>query len=293
MAPSSVTDKSDIRRAAFVHVKFKDNRSAFFINSDNIHYEQDTYVIVESTTGFKVGQTIGHIVADVFCRSGCMKKVVRAADEKEIEEHLDLVARRVSAIEICTEEIKKLKLKMKLIDMEFQSDESKLTFYFTASRRVDFRELVRVLAGIFKIRIELRQVGVRDEAKLLDGVGPCGNRLCCSCFLKDFAPITLKMARDQQISLTPSKISGVCGRLLCCLEYEHKMYKERAAIFPPIGSKIQTKDGSEFTVIKLDIFKDIVIAKDQNGTDVPIILSDIKMSSKSKKIKTANSPKSV
>ncbi len=219
------------------------------------------------------------IVADIYGdKVGGIKKVMRLADANEIEDYLNLLEKQKTAANSCNAQIKMRQLKMKLIDVDCQLDGSKITFYFTAERRVDFRELVKALAGIFKTRIELRQVGVRDEAKRLDGIGPCGKRLCCVTFLKDFAPITLKMAREQHISLTPSKISGVCGRLLCCLEYEHELYKTRARIFPAVGSKIETTDGMKLTVSSIEFFKDGIVGQNQDGIEVRIGLKDIKRS---------------
>lgn len=263
-------------KSHLIEVEFTGKRRAYFRNPDETPYQSGTYVMVETETGYRIGLVRRQVQAEFYGENEKIRSVLRPADDSEIKEYYDMQEKQESAAEICVEQIQKRNLNMKLIDVDFQLDGSKITFFFTAERRVDFRDLVKALAGIFKTRIELRQVGVRDEAKRLDGIGPCGKRLCCSSFLQDFSPITLKMARDQHISLTPSKISGVCGRLLCCLEYEHQLYKARSNLFPAIGSKIQTNDGQKLTVTSIDIFKDLIVGQNAEGVEVRIHLDDMK-----------------
>ena len=172
-----------------------------------------------------------------------LKQVIRAATESDLKRVRDNAAREKQAFEICNEKIAKHKLKMKLVDVEFTFDNNKILFYFTADGRVDFRELVKDLASVFRTRIELRQIGVRDEAKMLGGLGICGREFCCSSFLGEFQPVSIKMAKEQGLSLNPTKISGTCGRLMCCLKYEQDAYEELLHSTPRVGSTVRTKDG--------------------------------------------------
>lgn len=266
----------------FLKIEFKGKRHAFFSAPDDNDYTNDSFVILtdndenDSRIGKIVDRLTVELAEDELAK---LPQVSRAATPEEIEQYLKNREDENEAARICRKQIEIRSLQMKLIDVSIRPDGSKITFFFTAERRVDFRDLVKGLAGIFKTRIELRQVGIRDETKLLDGFGPCGRRLCCSSFLKDFSPITLKMARDQHISLTPSKISGVCGRLLCCLEYEHKVYKEKTKLFPTLESRVRTKDGITLLVKAIDIFKDAVIGVNNDGVEMRVSLHDIKAKS--------------
>ena len=168
---------------------------------------------------------------------------MRIADNKDIAKHKENKSKEKDALDICMKKIAEHGLEMKLIDVEYTFDNNKVIFYFTADGRVDFRELVKDLATIFKTRIELRQIGVRDEAKMLGGLGPCGRSMCCSSFLGDFTSVSIKMAKEQNLSLNPTKISGICGRLMCCLNYEQSTYEEIRKRLPTVGSKVKTKDG--------------------------------------------------
>jgi cell fate regulator YaaT (PSP1 superfamily) len=172
-----------------------------------------------------------------------LKPVIRIAteqDKKQVEENQKAAK---SAMGVCLEKIRNHGLEMKLVDAEYTFDRNKIIFYFTADGRVDFRELVRDLAAVFRTRIELRQIGVRDEAKMLGGLGPCGRVLCCSSFLGDFEPVSIKMAKDQNLSLNPAKISGLCGRLMCCLKFENEVYAEAKQLLPDLGEQVVTKEG--------------------------------------------------
>jgi cell fate regulator YaaT (PSP1 superfamily) len=180
-------------------------------------------------------------------------------------------AKESEALKVCQQKVVEHKLPMKLVDVENQFDGNKITFYFTSEGRIDFRGLVKDLAGVFRTRIDLRQIGVRDEARRFDGMGMCGRRLCCATFLKDFEPVTLKMAKDQNLPLTPSKISGACGRLMCCLDYELEYYKDLTRDIPKIGSKIHVF-GGEHRIEKVDIFNRTVILSDEDKNQVEVKL---------------------
>ena len=186
-----------------------------------------------------------------------LKKVLRLADEKD---HFQVAENRKAtkeAFDVCAEKIVEHDLEMKLVDVEYTFDRNKVIFYFTADGRVDFRELVKDLAAIFKTRIELRQIGVRDEAKMLGGIGPCGRMLCCSTFLGDFEPVSIKMAKDQNLSLNPTKISGLCGRLMCCLKYENDEYESAKEQLPDLGELIYTSHGKG-KVVGLNLLERVV-----------------------------------
>jgi cell fate regulator YaaT (PSP1 superfamily) len=177
-----------------------------------------------------------------------LKKIVRIANEKDHKQHIENVKKKGKAIKLCQEKVDKHGLVMKLIDVEYTFDNSKIVFYFTADGRVDFRELVKDLAGVFKMRIELRQIGVRDEAKMLGGIGSCGRALCCHSWLADFEPVSIKMAKVQNLSLNPTKISGICGRLMCCLKYENDAYVDLLKRAPTPGSLVDTPQGKGIVV---------------------------------------------
>ncbi len=202
------------------------------------------YVIVTTARGTECGEVVQgiHEVADSNC-SRDLKPVVRMADAVDVRRMKQNRADEEKAFQLCQERIEKHGLDMKLVEVEYNLDRSKILFYFTADGRVDFRELVKDLAGVFHTRIELRQIGVRDESKMLGGLGICGQPFCCSRFLKDFQPVSIKMAKEQNLSLNPSKISGCCGRLMCCLAYEQKTYEYLNGVLPMVGSTVRTPDG--------------------------------------------------
>lgn len=209
-------------------------------------FEVGSKVIVESDRGLEYGVVVS--LPEKSSCSGCaqtqpLRKIIRAANPWDEAQILKNKSKTRELLNACEEKIKERNLSMKLVDAEYSFDRSKIMFYFTSDSRVDFRDLVKDLAGIFRVRIELRQIGVRDEAKMLGGIGPCGRKLCCISFLKDFNPVTIKMAKIQNLSLKPSKISGICGRLMCCLGYEHECYKECSKNFPKVGKEIKTPYG--------------------------------------------------
>ena len=225
-------------------VRFKKAGKIYYFDPDNLQVEKGTNVIVETARGMEFGTVITGIkeVKESEIVQP-LKKIVRIADESDINMHKENVRRKERALELCQEKIDKHKLVMKLIDVEYTFDNSKIIFYFTADGRVDFRELVKDLAGVFKMRIELRQIGVRDEAKMVGGIGTCGKGLCCHTWLPEFEPVSIKMAKVQNLSLNPTKISGTCGRLMCCLKFENEIYYELRKGMPEVGEKIKTDDG--------------------------------------------------
>ena len=200
-----------------------------------------------------------------------MKEIIRHATDRDVQMLDEAREKEKEALRICQEKAADHSLDMKLVDVEYQFDGNKITFYFTSDGRIDFRELVKGLASIFRTRIDLRQIGVRDEARRFDGMGMCGRSLCCSTFLKDFEPVTLKMAKDQNLPLTPAKISGACGRLMCCLAYELSDYKELMKGIPKVGSRIICF-GSRHRLDKINLFKDSIILTDEDSNTIEIPL---------------------
>ena len=201
-------------------------------------------VIVETARGVECGQVAtGNEMVDEDKIVAPLKPIVRVATEEDMKKVAENKEKEKSAFKICEEKIAKHGLEMKLTEVEYTFDNSKILFYFTADGRVDFRELVKDLAAVFKTRIELRQIGVRDEAKMLGGLGICGRPYCCNSYLGEFAPVSIKMAKEQGLSLNPTKISGACGRLMCCLKYEQESYEHLAKITPKAGALVDTKDG--------------------------------------------------
>jgi len=195
-----------------------------------------------------------------------LKCVIRIADERDINKHKENKDKEKEALDICLEKIKEHQIDMKLIDVEYTFDNHKVIFYFTSDGRVDFRELVKDLATIFKTRIELSQIGVRDETKMVGGLGPCGRSMCCSTFLGDFAPVSIKMAKEQNLSLNPTKISGICGRLMCCLNYEQSTYEDIRKRLPKVGSIVKTEEGNG-EVVGNSIVKEIVKVRVKRGDE--------------------------
>lgn len=227
-----------------VGVRFKKAGKIYYFNPNEIEIKKDDNVIVETARGIEFGEcVIGPKEIDESEIVAPLKSVLRVADVDDIARHEDNKSREKHAFEVCFDKITEHKLNMKLIDVEYTFDNNKVIFYFTADGRVDFRELVKDLATIFKTRIELRQIGVRDEAKMIGGLGPCGRSLCCSTFLGDFASVSIKMAKEQNLSLNPTKISGICGRLMCCLNYEQNTYEDIRKRLPKIGSVVETELG--------------------------------------------------
>lgn len=227
-----------------VGVRFKKAGKIYYFSPEDLQIEKDNYVIVETARGVEYGQVVVGIreIHESELVSP-LKPVLRVADQEDSQMHLENKEKAKEAFDICTEKILKHELEMKLIDVEYTFDNNKIIFYFTADGRVDFRELVKDLASVFRTRIELRQIGVRDEAKMIGGLGLCGRYMCCSSFLGDFVPVSIRMAKDQGLSLNPTKISGICGRLMCCLKYEHPVYETILEKLPNRGSYVLTASG--------------------------------------------------
>jgi cell fate regulator YaaT (PSP1 superfamily) len=229
---------------SIVGVCFKKAGKVYFFDPMGYELNCDDHVIVETIRGLEFGTVKGCVreVSDSEIVAP-LKKVIRIATESDIKQHEENLKKKEQALTLCQEKVNKHNLEMKLIDVEYTFDNNKVIFYFTADGRVDFRGLVKDLAGVFKMRIELRQIGVRDEAKMLGGIGSCGRSLCCNSWLPDFEPVSIKMAKVQSLSLNPTKISGTCGRLMCCLKYENDNYTAFRKGMPDVGDRISTRDG--------------------------------------------------
>ena len=250
-----------------IGVRFKKAGKIYYFSPETLDIKKGDYVIVETARGIEFGECvigIREVSEDEIILP--LKNVIRIADNKDINKHKENKEKEKEALEICLNKIEQHGLKMKLIDVEYTFDNHKVIFYFTADGRVDFRELVKDLATIFKTRIELRQIGVRDEAKMLGGLGPCGRPMCCSSFLGDFASVSIKMAKEQNLSLNPTKISGICGRLMCCLNYEQNTYEDIRKRLPKVGAVVKTIDG-EGEVTGNSIVKEIVKVKIKKGDE--------------------------
>ena len=220
-----------------VGVRFKSAGKIYYFDPVNIDVKLNDFVVVETARGIEFGSVVigpkniseSEVVSP-------LKNVIRIALDEDFDIHRANKKKAIEALTECQEKVLEHNLKMKIVDVEYTFDNNKVIFYFTADGRVDFRELVKDLAAIFKTRIELRQIGVRDEAKMVGGIGPCGKMVCCKEFLGEFDPVSIKMAKDQSLSLNPTKISGLCGRLMCCLKYEHETYEELLKTTPQVGS---------------------------------------------------------
>ena len=236
-----------------ISVRFKENGKSYYFDPAGADIKTGEYVIVETARGIECGEVVQGVreIADAAVPKA-LKPITRMADSVDIRRMRQNREDEKRAYRTCQECIARHGLEMKLVEAEYTLDRSKIMFYFTADGRVDFRELVKDLAGIFHTRIELRQIGVRDESKMLGGLGLCGQPFCCSRFLKNFQPVSIKMAKEQGLSLNPAKISGSCGRLMCCLAYEQKSYEYLNSITPQVGSIVRTPDG-EGTVIEVNV----------------------------------------
>ncbi|MBD3237353.1 MAG: stage 0 sporulation protein [Candidatus Eisenbacteria bacterium] len=252
-------------RGPLVHVAFRGGRRELFQNPRGLEIREGDYVHVEAERGADLGRVIVAEGPDLRRRRNQpVRALLRVATPQEVA-RLGVIAQEDrEAHEICRSRAERFQLQMKVIDAETQYDSNRVTFYFTADRRVDFRELVRDLARIFRTRIELRQVGARDAARRCDGIGPCGRQLCCTSFLREFDPVTLKMAKQQNLALNPSKISGSCGRLMCCLTYEVRAYQEAVREAPEVGSRWEL-EGQLCTVVRQDIGNHRLLLRDAEG----------------------------
>ena len=234
-----------------ISVRFKENGRAYYFDPGDLRPRAGEFVIVDTARGTECGEVVREL-HEVPGFNKEVKPVIRMADAVDVRRMCQNRADVREAFDECERRIAQHKLKMKLVDAEYTLDRSKLVFYFTADTRVDFRDLVKDLAGQFHTRIELRQIGVRDESKMMGGLGICGQPFCCSRFLKGFQPVSIKMAKEQNLSLNPAKISGSCGRLMCCLAYEQKTYEYLNSITPQPGCVVRTPDG-EGTVVEVNV----------------------------------------
>ena len=263
-----------------IGVRFKKLGKIYFFNPRDFKVKKGTKVIVETAQGEEYGEVLipNRYVDDEKIISP-LKKVTRIANGKDHKHYEECRKIEKEAFEVCKKKIKEHKLAMTLTDVEYKFDNSKILFYFTADGRIDFRELVKDLAAIYKTRIELRQIGVRDEVKRIGGNGVCGRELCCCSFLRDFEAVSIKMAKEQNLSLNPRKISGNCGRLMCCLKYENEVYEEKLEKLPNIGAIVKTEDG-EGEVDNIETLKEVVRVKLKDGdnyTYKKYNVSDIKI----------------
>lgn len=242
-----------------IGVRFRTAGKIYYFNPGKLNIKRNDHVIVETARGIEYGTVVGDPKDEPEDRViQPLKSVLRVATPKDDEQEAGNKLKEKEAFKICLEKIRKHNLQMKLIDAEYTFDNNKVLFYFTADGRIDFRELVKDLAGVFKTRIELRQIGVRDETKILGGIGICGRPLCCHTHLSEFAPVSIKMAKEQNLSLNPTKISGVCGRLMCCLKNEEETYEELNRRLPNVGDFVTTDDGHKGEVHSVNVLRQLV-----------------------------------
>lgn len=242
-----------------IGVRFRTAGKIYFFDPLKFEIKKGDHVIVETARGVEYGTVVGdpkEVEDDKVIQP--LKPVLRVATKKDDEQELANKAKEKEAFKICLEKIKKHNLEMKLIDAEYTFDNNKVLFYFTADGRIDFRELVKDLAAVFKTRIELRQIGVRDETKILGGIGICGRPLCCHAHLSEFVPVSIKMAKEQNLSLNPTKISGVCGRLMCCLKHEEETYEYLNKKLPNVGDLVTADDGLKGEVHSVNVLRQLV-----------------------------------
>lgn len=242
-----------------IGVRFRTAGKIYFFDPLQFEIKRDEHVIVETARGIEFGTVVAEITeVDEEKVVQPLKPVIRIANRRDMEQEAANREKEKEAFRICQEKIRSHGLDMKLIDAEYTFDNNKVLFYFTADGRIDFRELVKDLASVFKTRIELRQIGVRDETKIVGGIGICGRPLCCASYLSEFIPVSIKMAKEQNLSLNPTKISGVCGRLMCCLKYEEETYEELNGRLPNIGDYVTTDDGLKGEVHSVSILRQLV-----------------------------------
>lgn len=279
-----------------IGVRFKPVGKIYYFDPAQLEIEEGQHVIVETSRGVECGEVAlanKTVQDDEIVQP--LKKVMRVADQKDLDKVKENKEKEKEAFSLCLEKIQKHDLDMKLIDVEYTFDNNKILFYFTADGRVDFRELVKDLASVFRTRIELRQIGVRDQSKMLGGLGICGKPFCCSSFLSEFQPVSIKMAKEQSLSLNPTKISGTCGRLMCCLKYEQEAYEDLLRITPKNGAivktsqgtgqvidvslltgelKIRLQDGDNIEIVKIHR-KDVTVIKDGKQTEENVNLAEL------------------
>ena len=274
-----------------IGVRFRKSGKVYYFAPNGLDIKKGDHVIVETARGIEYGLVVlgqKEVTDDKVVQP--LKDVIRIATESDYEIHAENEEKEKEAYKICLEKIAKHELQMKLIDCEYTFDKNKLLFYFTADGRIDFRELVKDLASIFRTRIELRQIGVRDETKILGGIGICGRCLCCHTYLSEFAPVSIKMAKEQNLSLNQTKISGVCGRLMCCLKNEQETYEELNKKLPGLGDTVTTPDGLTGTVHSVNVLRQRVkviveINDEKEIQEFPV--DDLKFRPRKKKVKVS------
>jgi len=272
-----------------IGVRFRTAGKIYFFDPLAFEIKRGDNVIVETARGIEYGTVVGdprEIEEDRVVQP--LKPVLRIATKRDMEQEAANKQKEKDAFKICLEKIKKHNLEMKLIDAEYTFDNNKVLFYFTADGRIDFRELVKDLAAVFKTRIELRQIGVRDETKIVGGIGICGRALCCHTYLSEFIPVSIKMAKEQNLSLNPTKISGVCGRLMCCLKNEEETYEDLNRRLPNVGDFVTTDDGFKGTVHSVNVLRQLVkviIEKDDEKEIQEYKVSQLRFRRKHKNMK--------
>jgi len=266
--------------AEIIGVRFKDVGKVYYFSPNGCKIAAGSKVIVETARGVEMGEVVlSNKKIDESGVTRPLRPIMRVADEHDINTAAKNREREKEIMEVFTKKIEEHKLSMKPIDIDCNFDGGKIMFYFTAESRVDFRELVKDLAAIYRTRIELRQIGVRDEAKMLGGLGICGRKFCCSSFLGEFQPVSIKMAKEQSLSLNPTKISGTCGRLMCCLKYEQDCYEELLKITPKVGAYVETAEGKGY-VEDSNILTGVLKVKLEKNADAPPVVvkkDDVKL----------------
>lgn len=256
-------------------VEFKGSRKEYFANPDCLSIKPNDYIIVQAERGEDMGRVTKRIPEEMVNLEKKPRKILRTATQEDLDRLAANREKERECLKECARMAADRNLQMKLLDAELQFDNNKITFFFTAEKRVDFRELVKELASTYRTRIELRQIGVRDEARRIGGFGVCGLALCCASFIREFEPISTQLAREQNLSLNPAKISGNCGRLLCCLRFEKDVYEKSLPQYPRVGEKVQTEKG-EGVVEKVNIFKEYIVLRYEGGDEEKITLTQLR-----------------
>jgi len=259
-----------------VQVTLRGSRRDFFLNSRTLWLQIRDRVVVQTEHGEELGAVFlkNQALVELKRPGTVTREIIRKATEEDLDQEDHNRALETEAFAFCKQRIVDRELPMDLTEVDVAFGGHRMTFFFSAEKRVDFRELVKDLAGRFRRRIELRQIGVRDQAKRLDGCGPCGRPFCCTTWMRDFHPVTLKMAREQQLALNPSKISGACGRLMCCLSYELAQYRNSATRMPPVGTEMKTGQGV-MKVVRSETYQEVLWLRDDEGKEHRIAMSDL------------------
>ena len=283
---TEITEETLPEKVEVVGVNFREAGKIYYFSPVDFKLTPGEKVIVETSRGVELGTVkVGNKVIESKEIISPLKPITRIATAQDVEHYEKNRAAEADAIAVCQKKVEAHGLGMKLVGAEYTFDNSKLIFYFTCESRVDFRELVRDLASTFRTRIELRQIGIRDEAKMLGGIGVCGRKLCCANFLSDFVQVSIKMAKEQNFSLNSSKVSGACGRLMCCLRYEHETYEEAIKQTPPNGSVVKTPDGEGVVIEIKPLAGQIRVKLNDNDKDTAKLYkcSDVKVLSRPNK----------